>query len=79
MKLKFLPLILTLTLLISSCSTDSPDCDCDRVVETNYSHFYVVGVGNVYGGTFITINDCSGVQKTWSVTGNGRPRIGDCK
>jgi hypothetical protein len=68
-----------LSLCLMSCSEEEPNCDCDKVVATNYSQFNIPGSGSVWMGSFTTINECSGLQQTWSVSQHGRPRIGECK
>jgi hypothetical protein len=80
--------ILTAAALFTSCKkevepTPVLDCDCDRVVEANY--FNIAGAA---GGqpfihvSFITINDCTGVQKNRNETHYSMvtaPKVGDCK
>lgn len=69
--------LLFASLLIVSCSTDEEpalDCNCDRIVES--TTFNAVGVGSF--GTYTTINDCTGIQKSWRWTRTS-PTIGDCK
>lgn len=78
MKKLFTLAILSLTLV--SCSEENePNCDCDKVVATNYSQFNIPGSGSVWMGNFTTINECSGLQQTWSVSQYGTPSIGECK
>lgn len=77
MKKLFTVAILSLTLV--SCSEDKPNCDCDKVVATNYIQYNLPGYGSQVGGNFTTINECSGLQQTWSAQTYGTPRIGDCK
>lgn len=72
-------LLLLPLLLLMSCSNDEPNCDCDRVVATEYSSFNIVGVGTVRGGSFTTINDCTGLQQIWSANQYGFPQRGECK
>ena len=50
------------------------DCNCDRVVEVKPAN--IVNYGTVY--YYITINDCSGVQRNKEVW-NNKPIIGQCK
>jgi exo-beta-1,3-glucanase (GH17 family) len=83
-------LLLAAALLFISCSKeedveeDQLDCNCDRVVEVNT--FNVVGTPQNpalnYHSVFITINDCSGIQrqKTHNTTNiNLVPKIGECR
>ena len=68
-------------ILVISCSKDDnaeapeQDCNCNRVVEV--SSFNML---NQYTfGTFVTINDCTGVQRNyqWQYESN-KPKIGSC-
>jgi hypothetical protein len=59
----------TLSLCLMSCEPDQPkDCGCDRVKQilTPQGHFGGPGqpVNFTTKATFITINDCSGIQLT---------------
>lgn len=73
-------LIICLTFFtLSSCSEDEPNCDCDRVVSTNYSHFGMPGGGSFSSGSFNTVNECTNETRTWSAQTYGFPRIGECK
>ena len=82
--MKTLTTIVLLTLALSSCKDDpieqappAPDCNCDKYVE--------VDLFNSIGYSFapwITINECTGVQKngTWQSSSNTpMPVVGDCK
>lgn len=74
--------LLFTSLFIISCSTDdAPDCNCDRITGIT-SSFTIVGSVNEGGtisfGHYTTVNDCTGIQKSWSWSGT-RPRVGDCK
>ena len=72
-------LILAISLFVSCSNDEQKDCDCDKVVETNYAYFGMPGGGGWWAGNFVTINECSGIQKTWAVQTYGRPKLGDCK
>ena len=52
------------------------DCKCDRVVEVSSFVF----PDRTTFGTYITINDCTGVQRQyqWKYEHN-KPKKGDCK
>lgn len=68
----------------SSSNTPVADCNCDRVVEaTTYN---VVGTPQNpamnFATYYVTINDCTGVQKerTYTTTvASEIPKIGQCK
>jgi hypothetical protein len=77
MKKIFTLAILSVSLM--SCTTDEPNCDCDKVVDTNYAQFNIPGYGSQVTGSFTTINECSGLQQTWSVQQHGTPSLGSCK
>jgi hypothetical protein len=89
MKKLLLSAITAIALSCSSNNDDAPavvaeDCNCDRVVEaTTYN---VVGTPQSpalnYATYYITINDCTGVQKerTHTTTVSSEiPKIGQCK
>ena len=69
----------------TTTTTTAPDCDCDEVM--SFSSFNIVGnVGDPNGpyqfGTYITINQCTGVQINgdWSnYNGGSTPYVGECK
>jgi phosphorylcholine metabolism protein LicD len=77
-----------LSLIFISCKKDVintnsnvKDCNCDRVVERHKFNM----VGNqpgqiVYFGDYITINDCTGVQKQgdWDSLHDPEPIVGNC-
>lgn len=69
--------LLFASLLIVSCSADEApaDCNCDRITGP-ITAFNVVGVG--YVGRYTTINDCTGIQKSWSYSG-AIPKEGECR
>jgi hypothetical protein len=86
-------LLLSVALIAASCSsnddnnapaTAAEDCNCDRVVEANT--FNVVGTPespamNFYT-VYITINDCTGVQRQKNHTttvASSIPKIGQCR
>lgn len=85
--------LLVLALLaLASCSpettteeiTPTPDCDCDRVVEVNT--FTVVGTPQNpalnYYSVYITINDCTQVQKRKEYTTTNpdlSPKVNQCR
>jgi hypothetical protein len=72
-------LFVTLALTMLSCEKDEiKNCNCNKVVETNYSEFNIAGYGTVYAGNFITRNECTGVQHTYSVQDYGHPALGTC-
>jgi len=75
-------LLITALVTLLSCSNENEqqqeDCNCDRVVETNYVYFNMVG-GGFWAGHFITINDCTGVQRQWSIDQYGMPSLGSCQ
>ena len=50
------------------------DCDCDRVVDVS-----VFNYNGYESGSYVTINDCSKVQKNrqWQETQN-KPKLGEC-
>lgn len=83
-------LLILLAIFTLACSREEEeqqnnlDCNCDRVVEVNT--FNIVGTpqnpATVYHSVYITINDCSGIQrqKTFDTTNiNQVPRIGQCR
>jgi hypothetical protein len=73
MKKIFTLAILSLSLM--SCSTeDEQDCNCDRI--THVDHFSFPN-GDQFG-TYITKNDCSGVQHAYQWH-DIMPRVGNCK
>jgi hypothetical protein len=69
-------------ILLVGCSKDdnaeSPeqDCNCNRVVEVSSFNM----MGQYTFGTYITINDCTGVQRQyqWQYE-NNKPKVGSCK
>jgi hypothetical protein len=74
--------------LLTSCKkevepTPVLDCDCDRVVEANYFNIVGTVAGQTFVGvSYVTINDCTGVQKNRTETHNSMvtaPKVGDCK
>lgn len=73
--------LILLAVIVSSCTLSGEDelpkdCGCNRVVEV--SSFSMQGQYTF--GTYITINDCTGVQRqsTWKYEIN-KPQKGDCK
>ena len=69
-----------LSLILVSCSEEEKlDCECDRVVSTDYAQFNIPGYGSQIAGYFTTINDCSGLQQNWSAQMYGTPRVGECR
>lgn len=55
-----------------------PDCDCDEVME--FTSFNLVGAGQF--GTYVTINQCTGVQINgdWdNYNGGSTPYVGECR
>ena len=76
-------LLIAALVTVLSCSNENEqqqeDCNCDRVVETNYVYFNLAGSGGFWAGHFITINDCTGVQRQWSVDQYGMPSLGSCQ
>lgn len=80
--------LIILALLFASCKKQSvqpssqvKDCNCDRVVEKHKFNM----VGNqpgqiIYFGDYITINDCTGIQKSgdWNSTNDPEPIVGQC-
>ena len=74
--MKKILLLLVSAVLISSCTDvdDIPkDCGCNRIVEV--SSFYMAD-RSVFG-TFVTINDCTGVQRNYQWQ-NNKPQKGSC-
>jgi len=77
--MKKIILLLISAILISSCTASDEvpkDCKCNRVVEV--SSFSMQGQYTF--GTYITINDCTGIQRqsTWKYSHN-KPKKGDCR
>lgn len=79
--MKKILLLLVSAVLISSCTLTGEDelpkdCGCNRVVEV--SSFALPDRSTF--GTYITINDCTGVQRqsTWKYEIN-KPQKGSCK
>ena len=84
-------LIIT-SVLLFACSKENVkpkepvlDCDCDRVAEAN--KFWIVGDGQTgkpgfWYVTYITINECTKVQKhgEWNSTQTNKiePKVGVC-
>jgi hypothetical protein len=73
-------LLLLFAVIISSCTAtdidDNLDCKCNRVVEVSSFNMQ----GQYTFGTYITINDCTGIQRQyqWQYE-NNKPKKGDCK
>lgn len=82
--MKKILLILAIAILLS-CSNEEIkkeelDCNCDRVVETNY--FNITGNPISYLCIYTTINDCTQIQKEKQYTTNIEstlPKIGECR
>jgi hypothetical protein len=80
MRAKILGLIAGI--LLVGCSKDDnasapeQDCNCNRVVQVDSFNM----LGQYTFGSYITINDCTGVQKQiqWKYEYN-KPKVGDCK
>jgi hypothetical protein len=78
--------------LFASCTKDEviskakENCNCDKIVE-QYSRSIIGSKDNPSGDTFITgttVNDCTGLNKSFSYQisgqgGSGFQKIGDCK
>lgn len=62
-------------LALTSCEKDElpKDCNCNRVVEVTYFSI----PGQTFG-TYTTINDCTGVQRSHQYNGSA-PKVGACK
>jgi hypothetical protein len=68
-------------ILLVGCSKDDnasapeQDCNCNRVVEVNS---FTLADRSTFG-TYITINDCTGVQRQyqWQYE-NNKPKVGSC-
>jgi hypothetical protein len=77
--MKKILLLLVGAVLISSCTPEEDatqvkkDCGCNRIVEV--SSFYMPD-RSVFG-TFVTINDCTGVQRNYQWQ-NNKPQKGSC-
>lgn len=84
-------LFIIAAIFLASCSKDNPqpnepikDCDCDRAME--HTKFYMVGnsqtgTSGYYFGTYVLINDCTGVQYNgnWNTSnGDSEPINGEC-
>lgn len=82
--------LIILSLFLASCSNDDAqpatpqNCDCDLVKEA--TTFNIVGTPSnpsvVYHTVYITINQCTGVQKTktYDTTNpNECPAVGQCR
>ena len=74
-------ILILLAVIVSSCTLSGEDelpkdCKCNRVVSVS-NHTLP---DQTSFGSYITINDCTGIQKqsTWKYSIN-RPKIGDCK
>lgn len=74
-------LLLVTAIIISSCNLSKEDelpkdCKCNRVVEVTSFNM----AGQYTFGTYITINDCTGIQRqySWKYQSN-KPTKGDCK
>lgn len=79
--MKKILLLLVGSVLISSCTLNGEDelpkdCGCNRVVEVSSFNMQ----GQYTFGTYITINDCTGVQRqsTWKYEIN-KPAKGSCQ
>ena len=77
--MKKIILLLIIAVIISSCTASDEvpkDCNCNRVVSVS-NHTLP---DRTSFGSYITINDCTRIQKTtsWTYSYN-RPKIGDCK
>ena len=76
-------LLIAALVTVLSCSNENEqqqeDCNCNRVVETNYVYFNLAGSGGFWAGNFITINDCTGVQRQWNIDQYGMPSLGSCQ
>jgi hypothetical protein len=87
-------LLLSVALIATSCSsnddssnsteTPSADCNCDRVVDADT--FSVIGTpespATNYYTSYITINDCTGIQRQKNHTSTSypsRPQLGQCR
>lgn len=71
-------ILVLLAVIISSCTLSGEDelpkdCGCNRIVEV--SSFYMPD-RSVFG-TFVTINDCTGVQRNYQWQ-NNKPQKGSC-
>ena len=76
--MKKIILLLVGAVLISSCTLSGKDelpkdCGCNRIVEV--SSFYMPD-RSVFG-TFVTVNDCTGVQRHYQWQ-NNKPSKGSC-
>lgn len=76
--MKKILLLVVSAILISSCTLTGEDelpkdCGCNRIVEV--SSFYMPD-RSVFG-TFVTINDCTGVQRNYQWQ-NNKPQKGSC-
>jgi hypothetical protein len=87
-------LLLSVALIAMSCSSNDSssnsndgvvkDCNCDRVVDA--STFSVIGTpespATNYYTSYITINDCTGIQRQKNHTSTSypsRPQLGQCR
>ena len=77
--MKKLLLITTVSIVFFSCSNDEPNCECDKVVSTDYFSIGMPGGGTVQGGSFSTVNECTNETRSWPVAQYGQPSIGDCR
>ena len=86
--MKKIALILAATFMFGCSADDAPtptvaNCNCDRVVEVNT--FTIVGTPTNptnYHSTFITINDCTQIQRSKTHNTNSLslvPKIGECR
>jgi hypothetical protein len=71
-------ILILLAVIVSSCTLSKEDelpkdCGCNRIVEV--SSFYMPD-RSVFG-TFVTINDCTGVQRNYQWQ-NNKPQKGSC-
>ena len=71
-------ILILLVVIVSSCTLSKEDelpkdCGCNRIVEV--SSFYMPD-RSVFG-TFVTVNDCTGVQRHYQWQ-NNKPQKGSC-
>jgi hypothetical protein len=76
--MKKILLLVVGTVLISSCTMSKDeeipkDCGCNRIVEVSS---FTLPDRSVFG-TFVTINDCTGVQRNYQWQ-NNKPQKGSC-
>ena len=80
--------LLMMSLLLFACQKEEvikeeiKDCECDRVVERHKFNMQNQNQSGqvVYFGTYITINDCTGIQKEgdWDSLHDQEPVVGQC-